>query len=82
MSERSVRPVVEYSRNAVLDVEQVAAGLLKPREAAAWLRVSERLLKQLDIRRVRVGRLVRYDPIDLQQFADRHGDRHRVTESA
>jgi len=54
-------------------------GLLKPREAAEWLKVSPGLLKKLPIRRVRVGRLVRYDVRDLQQYADLNGDRDRLT---
>jgi len=53
-------------------------GLLTPREAAAWLKVSVRLLAALPIRRVRIGRLVRYDPQDLQLFADLNGDRDRL----
>jgi excisionase family DNA binding protein len=49
--------------------------LLTPRQAAAALSISERTLWQLTrdgaVRRVRIGRAVRYDPRDLQDYIDR-----------
>jgi excisionase family DNA binding protein len=49
--------------------------LLTAREAAAALRISERSLWGLtqrgEVRAVRIGRTVRYDPRDLQSFIDR-----------
>lgn len=50
-------------------------GLLTTKQAAAWLGISVRKFVTLGIRRVRIGRSVRYDPRDLQQYADLHGDR-------
>ena len=48
--------------------------LLKPREAARCLAVSERLLRDLtnrsDLPCVRIGRAVRYDPADLEAWID------------
>ena len=48
-------------------------GLLTAREAARWLRVSLRTLYNLPIRRIKIGRCTRYDPKDLQLYADLHG---------
>jgi excisionase family DNA binding protein len=49
--------------------------LLKPPEAARALAISERKLWQLtkdgEIRSVRIGRAVRYDLRDLQDYVDR-----------
>ena len=49
--------------------------LLTPREAAAALSISERTLWGLTkggaVRCVRIGRAVRYDPRDLQDYIDR-----------
>ncbi len=51
-----------------------AEGLLRPREAAAWLKISERSLWAMtqrgDMRAIRFGRSVRYDVADLQAFVD------------
>ena len=48
--------------------------LLRPREAARKLAVSERKLWELTnrdiIRAVRIGRSVRYDPCDLEAFIE------------
>jgi excisionase family DNA binding protein len=48
--------------------------LLTPREAAGVLRISERLLWELtdrgDIASVRIHRLVRYSPADLQAWIE------------
>jgi excisionase family DNA binding protein len=48
---------------------------LTPREAAGVLRISERLLWDLtdkeEIACVKIGRLVRYSPADLQAWIDR-----------
>jgi len=60
--------------------ESLAPGLLTKEEAAAWLRVSPRTLATLAIRRVKItSKILRYDVRDLQQFADLHGDRDRLT---
>ena len=77
MTRKPLKPVAQEPERAVSPF-----GLLRPEEAADWLKISKRTLASLDIRRIKIGKSVRYDPIDLQQFADRHGDRHRVTESA
>lgn len=49
--------------------------LLRPEEAAESLGISERMLWTLtkagDIRRVQIGRSVRYDPRDLQAWIDK-----------
>lgn len=49
-----------------------AEGLLRPRDAAAWLKISERSLWAManrgEIRAIRFGRNVRYDVADLQAF--------------
>ena len=57
----------------------LAPGLLTTDEAAQWLRVSPRTVKSLPLRRVLIGRSVRYDVKDLQAFADLNGDRDRLT---
>ena len=48
--------------------------LLRPREAAEWLKISERTLWSLtqrsELPAVRIGRSVRYDLADLIQFVD------------
>ncbi len=55
---------------------QVAAidCLLRPREAAAWLKISERSLWSLthqgQLKAVRIGRSVRYDIADLVAFIE------------
>lgn len=50
------------------------ACLLRPREAAEWLKISERSLWALTQRNelpaVRIGRSVRYDMADLRAFVD------------
>lgn len=53
-------------------------GLMTPKQAAAWLNVSLRTLYNLPIRHVKIGRLRRYDPRDLQLYADLNGDRTPV----
>lgn len=45
----------------------LAPGLLTTDEAAAWLRVSPRTVKSLPLRRVRIGKLVRYDVRDCKR---------------
>ena len=50
-------------------------GLLTTKEAAASLGISVRKFVALGIRRIQIGRAVRYDPRDLQQFIDLHADR-------
>lgn len=49
--------------------------LLKSKEAAKYLCISEKTLWNLtnagEIRAVRMGRLVRYDPTDLDEFIQR-----------
>lgn len=60
------------------DNSAVTNGLLKPRDAAEWLKISLRTLANLDIRRVKIGKCVRYDVRDLQLYADLHGDRPRM----
>jgi excisionase family DNA binding protein len=49
--------------------------LLTPRDAAGVLRISERLLWELTDRKeipcLKIGRLVRYSPADLQAWIDR-----------
>jgi excisionase family DNA binding protein len=49
--------------------------LLTPRQAAAALSISERTLWQLTrggaLPCIRIGRAVRYDPRDLQDYIDR-----------
>lgn len=62
----------------------MANGLLTPKEAADWLSVSLRTLYNLPIRRIKLGKCTRYDPQDLQQFADLNGTRPplRVPSSA
>lgn len=51
-----------------------ADGLLRPREAAAWLGISERSLWSLtqrgDLTAVRIGRSVRYLLADLKAYAE------------
>lgn len=48
--------------------------LLRPREAAEWLQVSERTLWTLtqkgEITSIRIGRSVRYDISDLIEFVE------------
>jgi len=48
--------------------------LLKSKEAAAYLALSEKTLWNLtnagQMRAVRMGRLVRYDPADLDEFIE------------
>lgn len=53
----------------------MANGLLTPKQAADWLSVSLRTLYNLPIRRIKLGKCTRYDPQDLQQFADLNGTR-------
>jgi hypothetical protein len=53
-------------------------GLLTPKQAAVWLACSVRTLYNLPIRRVKVGRLTRYDVRDLQLYADLHGTIDRL----
>lgn len=60
------------------DNSVVTNGLLKSSEAAEWLKISLRTLANLDIRRVKIGKCVRYDVRDLQLYADLHGDRPPV----
>lgn len=57
-------------------------GLLTTKQAAAWLGISVRKFVTLGIRRVQIGRAVRYDPRDLAAFADTHGSRPPVRHSA
>lgn len=49
--------------------------LLKSKQAAEYLSVSERTLwnlqRELKIRAVRMGRLIRFDPDDLDDFIQR-----------
>ncbi len=49
--------------------------LLKTKEAAKFLALSEKTLWNLtnagEIRAVRMGRLVRYDPADLEEFVEK-----------
>ena len=49
--------------------------LLKSRDAAEYLCISERTLwnlqKELKIRSVRMGRLIRFDPADLDEFIEK-----------
>lgn len=48
--------------------------LLRPREAAEWLKISERSLWSLtqrgDLPAVRIGRSVRYDLADLNTYVE------------
>ncbi len=48
--------------------------LLRPREAAEWLKISERnlwtLTQRNELPSVRIGRSVRYDLADLRAFVD------------
>lgn len=60
----------------------VPSGLLTVQEAAEWLRVSLRTLAKLPIRRVKIGRCTRYDPRDLQAYADLNGTVQRRTGAA
>ena len=50
--------------------------LLKPNEAAQALSISPRKLWSLtaarDITAIRIGRAVRYEPAELQEFIERH----------
>jgi excisionase family DNA binding protein len=50
--------------------------LLRPREAAAWLKISERSLWSLtqrgELPAVRIGRSVRYDMANLVAFVEAH----------
>lgn len=57
-------------------------GLLTPREAAAFLRVSLRTLYNLNIRRIKIGRSTRFDPSDLRLFVALHADRKQLMEKA
>lgn len=49
-------------------------GLLRPREAAQWLKISERSLWTLtqrgDVNAIRIGRSVRYTISDLVAFVE------------
>ena len=51
-----------------------APSLLSPRDAAAWLKISERTLWRIardgQLRSIRFGRSVRYDIADLVAFAE------------
>jgi hypothetical protein len=57
-------------------------GLLTTKQAAAWLGISVRKFVTLGIRRVLIGRSVRYDPRDLVTYADTHGSRPAMRQSA
>jgi hypothetical protein len=58
-------------------------GLLTAKQAAAWLAVSERTLRALQLRKVHVGkRAIRYDVRDLQQYADLNGTRPPMRSTA
>jgi excisionase family DNA binding protein len=56
------------------DGEDASRGLLKPREAAEFLQVSERTLwtmsKTGGLPRVQIGRAVRYDLADLNRWIE------------
>ncbi len=60
--------------NPIVATRAQQALLLKPRDAAAALAVSERQLFDLTrrglVRAVRIGRSVRYDPRDLISYID------------
>lgn len=60
----------------------VPSGLLTIDEAAAWLHISIRTLAKLPIRRIKIGRCTRYDPRDLQNYADFHGTVPQLTRTA
>lgn len=66
----------------VLHPSETPIGLLTPKQAAAWLACSVRTLYNLPIRRVKLGRLTRYDVRDLQLFADLHGTTDRLTRAS
>lgn len=57
-------------------------GLLTPREAAAYLRVSLRTLYNLNIRRIKIGRSTRFDPSDLRLFVALNADRKPLMDRA
>lgn len=61
--------------NAPQGTVQQAVALLKPKEAAALLAISPRLLwsltRQGAVRSVRIGRAVRYDQTDLLNWIER-----------
>jgi excisionase family DNA binding protein len=67
-----MNPLLQPSTNGHTAV--VTPLLLKPRDAARSLAISERKLWQLtkdgEIQVVKVGRSVRYDPRDLQRWID------------
>lgn len=72
------RRVPTYPRDAVLTIEEVAPpsdGLLSVKDAAKWLSVSPGTLRKLGLRRITIGRCVRYDVRDLRAFADLSGTR-------
>jgi hypothetical protein len=47
-------------------------GLLTPKEAAHFLKLSVRQLQRIAIHRVRFGRLVRYRQDDLERYVQLH----------
>jgi len=65
-------------RAELLATPAAPMGLLTPKQAAKWLACSLRTLYNLPIRRVKVGRLTRYDVRDLQLYADLHGTIDRL----
>lgn len=50
-------------------------GLLTTKQAAAWLGISVRKFVTLGIRRILIGRAVRYDVRDLEAWCDVNGSR-------
>ncbi len=60
----------------------MSEGLLTPREAAAYLRISLRTLYNLNIRRIKIGRATRFDPSDLRLFVALNADRKQMMERA
>lgn len=80
---REVLPALATTRDKP-DSQALPASvrLLRPREAAMALGISERQLWKLtndgSIECVRINRLVRYDPLRLREFIDRGGIGHAV----
>lgn len=58
-----------------MTTEIKTVGLLTADEAARWMGISVRKFRSLDLRRVQIGRCVRYDVRDLQLYADLNGNR-------
>lgn len=70
--------VNEHQQKSLSTSELLENRLLKPREVAEYLSISQnnvyRLLKRPDFPKLAIGRNLRVDPIHLQEWLDRNTD--------